>query len=146
MLSASAWRTRASSRTVMVLAPLTQSVTAYRGNGSDAACGAMALNRTVRLELPHSTLSFLRSKLLRCPKVFRWSRVPVSEFPESLLIVQFISRARSTRQPLWCKAVRVRLALAPFNLLIRQEHESSPPAAPKATRLSLREQGPTRCC
>jgi NADPH:quinone reductase len=31
------------------------------------------------------------------PEVFRWSRVLVSEFPESLLIVQFMSRAGSTR-------------------------------------------------
>ena len=39
-----------------------------------------------------------------------------------------------------------RLALAPFNLLIKREHESSPHAAPRATRESLREPGRTRFC
>jgi NADPH:quinone reductase-like Zn-dependent oxidoreductase len=46
----------------------------------------------------------------------------------------------------WCKAVRGRSELVPFSLRIRREPESSPPAVPRATRESHREQEQTRSC
>jgi hypothetical protein len=70
--------------------------------------------------------------------------VPVSEFPESSLTAQFMSRVRLKGELFLCKVVLVRSGLAPFSLHIGQEHESLPLAAQKATSKSRCEREQAR--
>src|SRR2546421_179450 len=73
----SAWRIRASFRTVMALERSTKPVTEFLRNGLADRCGATELNRTDHLARRRSLQPFLSINSLPCPRMCRWSRAHV---------------------------------------------------------------------
>src|SRR5574341_140581 len=137
---------RVSFRTAMARGWLMPWAKEYHKNGSDGVCGAMGLKLAVLLVPPPNSRRFLWRRWFHYPRMWLWNKVPVSVFLALALIGLFTWRVRSQEAPCWCKAVRERLRLAPFNSRIERERESLPLAARKVIRKSLRVRVRMRSC